>query len=118
PPGNTSAEGRFRSIAPRDAERVAGWVLAFIDEAVPLDPKPERKQLEETVMPEPYFLWECGGQPVSMAKIARTTRHCATISLEHRSFIWNHLMEPKQFIRLGAKRGAMWGIGQALQRRR
>jgi len=27
-------------------------------------------------------------------------------------------MEPNQFIRLGAKRGAMWGIGQALQQRR
>ena len=25
-------------------------------------------------------------------------------------------MEPNQFIRLGAKRGAMWGIGQAARR--
>jgi len=39
-------------------------------------------------------------------------------SLEHYSLIWGHLMVPNQFIRLGTKRGAMRGIGQALKRRR
>ena len=39
-------------------------------------------------------------------------------ALEHRFLVRNHLMVQNRFIRLGAKRGAMRGIGQALQRRR
>jgi len=38
--------------------------------------------------------------------------------LEHFSAILNRLMEPNQFTRLGAKRSAIWLIGQALQRHR
>ena len=53
----------------------------------------------------------CPGPPACRAG----GREC---NLEHRSLIWEHLMAPNQFIRLGAKRGAMRGIGQALQQRR
>jgi len=80
-PRPVSVEGRFRQAAAADAPVVADWVLAFIGEAVPHDPKPERDRLEQEVVAQPYFLWECGRRPVSMAKIAREHRDFATISL-------------------------------------
>ena len=49
----------------------------------------------------------------------RAYRHGAVqIQLEHVSLRWKRLMAPNQFTRLGAKRSAMWCIGQALQQRR
>ena len=48
---------------------------------MPHDPKPDRDKLEQEVVNQPYFLWERGGRPVSMAKIAREHRDFATISL-------------------------------------
>ena len=80
-PGPVTAKGQFRPVSPKDAAVVADWVLAFIDEAVPHDPKPGRDKLEQEVVSQPYFLWECDGRPVSMAKIAREHRDFATISL-------------------------------------
>ena len=80
-PRPVSVEGRFRPAAAADAAVAADWFLAFIDEAVPHDPKPERQKLEQEIANQPYFLWEHGGRPVSMAKIAREHRDFATISL-------------------------------------
>ncbi len=80
-PQATSADGAFRPIEPADVPLIAEWILAFSEEAVPHDPRPQRVELERTLAGEPYYLWEYQGEPVSMAKIARTTRHCAAISL-------------------------------------
>lgn len=55
-------------------------MLVFLDEAVPHDPKPSRRQLETGAGDGRYSFWTVRGHPVSMAGIIRRTRHVAAIS--------------------------------------
>ena len=79
-PTYPAASGYARQVCDEDANLFLDWMLAFLNEAVPHDPKPSREQLETTISDGRFFFWIVDDQPVSMAGIARRTRNTAAIS--------------------------------------
>jgi len=69
--------GRFRLAQPQDEELILIWIKAFMDEAVPNDPRlPEeeiRKEIRESTEKQQYFIWEDGGRPVCLLGSKRET---------------------------------------------
>lgn len=90
PPRHPAVPGLPRLAAPEDSELLADWILAFHDEAVPDDPRPERESLLKASAYGRHFLWTVDGEPVAFARIARRMRRCGAIgpvytAPEHRS---------------------------------
>ena len=72
--------GSLRLAQAEDVDRLLAWAVAFVDEAVPNDPKPTRSAIEERVQSTSLFVWE-NGEPVSMAATTRPTTNGITINL-------------------------------------
>jgi GNAT superfamily N-acetyltransferase len=79
PPRPLAVPGLPRIAGPQDAVLVADWILAFHDEAVPEDPRPERERLLGAAARGRHFLWTLEGRAVAIARIARWTRLCGAI---------------------------------------
>lgn len=59
--------GEARLAREADVELVLGWFEAFVDEAEPTVPRPERDRVRQRVLDEQIWLWEDREVPVSMA---------------------------------------------------
>ncbi|QRN84418.1 GNAT family N-acetyltransferase [Chloroflexota bacterium] len=72
--------GHSRVAWPEDAQRIAGWIQAFENEALgkeePLKPDWAERVIHEGKM----FLWVDEGQPVAMAMKTRPLKHSITVS--------------------------------------
>ena len=79
-PKYPGAPGHARLIGPADVEQFADWTIAFLHEAVPHNPIPSREHLVQTAAEGQHQFWIVDGEPVSMAGIARRTRHAAAIA--------------------------------------
>jgi GNAT superfamily N-acetyltransferase len=79
-PKYPGAPGSPRLVGTDDADLFADWITAFIREAIPHDPIPSRQRLAEVAGEGRHLFWIVDGEPVSMAGIARRTRHAAAIS--------------------------------------
>ena len=79
-PRYPGAPGHWRKVEGADSDIFAAWFLAFLDEAVPNDPKPSRERIEQTAREGQYLFWVVDDEPVSMAGIVRRTRHAAAIA--------------------------------------
>jgi RimJ/RimL family protein N-acetyltransferase len=79
-PHYPGAPGDARTVEVADAALFADWMIAFMREAVPHDPPPNRERLEQTAGEGRYQFWIVDGEPVSMAGIVRRTRHAAAIA--------------------------------------
>jgi predicted GNAT family acetyltransferase len=79
PPRAQDVPGRPRIAGPEDAMLVADWILAFHDEAVPEDPRPNRAKLLGAAARGRHFLWTHEGRAVAFARISRWTRLCGAI---------------------------------------
>jgi predicted GNAT family acetyltransferase len=74
--------GRLRLATPADLELVAGWSLAFQNEALTGgDPAETREVARHKINDQDLYLWEDGRQPVSMAGQSRPTTHGICLSL-------------------------------------
>jgi GNAT superfamily N-acetyltransferase len=80
PPRYPGALGLARLVGVGDAPLFADWILAFMREAVPHDPAPDREYLVKAVGEGRHMFWIVDGEPVSMAGIVRRTRHGAAIA--------------------------------------
>lgn len=72
--------GHSRNIEAADVATFVQWYTEFHDQAMPLDPLKNQKELEELALSGHYMFWEDDGKPVSMAGYTRTMRTCATIT--------------------------------------
>lgn len=73
--------GRPRLAEERDVEILSEWATAFVDEAIPGDPKNEmRPTVERATAGGTLLVWE-DGAPVSMSAQTRSTPHGASVSL-------------------------------------
>lgn len=79
-PRYPGAPGHWRKVEAADSAIFTEWLLAFFDEAVPNEPKPPRERIEQTARDGQYLFWMVDGMAVSMAGIARRTRHAAAIA--------------------------------------
>lgn len=79
-PTYPGAQGYARQVRPADAVLLADWITDFSAEAAPHDPLPRRPELEARAGGGQYWFWIVDDEPVSMAGIARRTRHCAAIA--------------------------------------
>jgi len=73
--------GHPRPVSADDADLLADWIAAFIDEATPHDPTPARDELRRVAAQGRHVFWIVQEQPVSMAAIVRRTRNAAAIAL-------------------------------------
>lgn len=78
PPQYPGSPGSPRQVGAADIDLYVRWMLAFYDEAIPHEQKPDRGLLEKKATS--YFLWTVGGEAVSMAGIVRRTRLSAGIT--------------------------------------
>jgi RimJ/RimL family protein N-acetyltransferase len=79
-PRYPGAAGTARPATIADVALLFEWRTAFCEEAAPHDPLPSRKEAEKAAESGQYLFWTVDGQPVSMAAIARRTRHTGAIS--------------------------------------
>jgi predicted GNAT family acetyltransferase len=79
-PKYPGAPGHARPVTSDDASLFADWMAAFAAEATPQDPTPMRERLERAAGEGRHLFWVAGGEPVSVAGIARRTRNAAAIS--------------------------------------
>jgi predicted GNAT family acetyltransferase len=79
-PRYPGASGVARPVGPDDEHVFADWMTAFVGEAIPHDPVPSRERLTQMAGEGRHLFWTVDGEPVSMAGIARRTRHAAAIS--------------------------------------
>jgi RimJ/RimL family protein N-acetyltransferase len=79
-PSYPGALGYSRLVGPDDAELLAEWSIAFLREAVPHDPVPDREWLKRSALQGDILFWIVDGEPVSTATIGRRTRHTAAIN--------------------------------------
>ncbi len=56
-PRYPGTEGEVREVGQEDAALCIDWMLSFLDEAVPHDPKPPREQLEAAARDGRYSFW-------------------------------------------------------------
>lgn len=79
-PRYPAATGHARLIGSDDASVFADWSVAFVREATPHDPLPDRERLAQSAGEGRYMFWMVGAQPGSMAGIVRRTRNAAAIA--------------------------------------
>jgi RimJ/RimL family protein N-acetyltransferase len=79
-PSYPRALGYSRLVGPDDSELFAEWIMAFLREAVPHDPVPDRDWLKRNTAQGDSLLWIVDGEPVSTASIGRRTRQTAAIN--------------------------------------
>jgi RimJ/RimL family protein N-acetyltransferase len=79
-PTYPGAPGRPRQVVSDDAHIFADWNACFHQEAVPYDPLISREKLKRMIDERRHWFWVVNGEPVSMAGIARKTRHAAAIA--------------------------------------
>jgi predicted GNAT family acetyltransferase len=80
PPRYPGAPGYARTSEAGDAALLFDWTAAFLREAVPHDPGPERDRIAQAAAAGHTSFWIVDGAPVSMAAIARRLRNTAAIS--------------------------------------
>ena len=73
--------GSLRCATPADLDQVFAWATAFRDEAIPSDAPPKRELLARSIADENVYLWEDGGQVVSIAAKGRRTAHGVSVGL-------------------------------------
>lgn len=71
--------GRLRPATLADADLVFDWYCAFHTEATPNEPAPQRRHTERSLAEHSIYLWEDGGQPVSLAAKGRRTPHGCSV---------------------------------------
>jgi GNAT superfamily N-acetyltransferase len=81
PPRYPGAPGAARPVTAADADRLETWLGAFIAEAVPHDPRPDRDEVEHLAGSGNFFFWTVDAAPVAMAAIMREVGEVAAISL-------------------------------------
>jgi uncharacterized protein len=81
PPKFPGAVGSGRRAEAADKDLYLDWTFRFMEEAVPHDPAPSRKELEQKALERPVYFWEVDGRPVAMASRSRETRNGSNISL-------------------------------------
>jgi RimJ/RimL family protein N-acetyltransferase len=74
------AAGHPRLVSVDDAPLLYEWMRGFHEEAVPLDPPPRLANVATSAGEGRFMFWVVDGEPVSVAAIARRTRHAAAIS--------------------------------------
>jgi hypothetical protein len=79
PPVYSGAPGKARRAAADDLGLVVEWMAAFEAEAVPDDPPSTQEEVARKLKERVVLFWEAGGEPVSMAWLARSTRNAAAI---------------------------------------
>lgn len=79
-PKYPDCEGNARPVEADDGGLYADWITAFMQEAVPQDPLPERKVLKDMAGKAPRWFWTVHKQPVSVAGISRQTGNSACIA--------------------------------------
>jgi GNAT superfamily N-acetyltransferase len=79
-PRYPGAAGHARLVGSDDADLFVGWTVAFMREAVPHDPPPDREKVAKAAGEGRYMFWIVDGEPVSMAGIQRRSRNAATIA--------------------------------------
>jgi hypothetical protein len=79
-PRYPGASGQARLVGSDDADLFVDWTVAFVREAVPHDPPPDREKLAKAIAEGRYVFWVVDGEPVSMAGIQRRSRNAATIA--------------------------------------
>jgi predicted GNAT family acetyltransferase len=79
-PRYPGASGQARPIGSDDADLFVDWTVAFMREAVPHDPLPDREKATKAAGEGRYMFWTVDGEPVSMAGIQRRSRNTATIA--------------------------------------
>jgi len=80
PPEYPDCDGSARPVDARDANLYADWITAFLREAVPQDPVPDREVLENIAGHSPRWFWTVDDKPVSVAGISRQAGKFACIS--------------------------------------
>lgn len=73
--------GSLRQAMPAELDQVFAWTNAFRDEAIPTDAPPRREVLARSITEGNIYLWEDGGQVVSMAGKGRRTAHGVSVGL-------------------------------------
>lgn len=74
--------GRLRQATPEDLDLLAGWALAFMQEALDEGtPEAARKLAEARIAAGALHVWEDEGEPVAMAAWGRPTTTGITINL-------------------------------------
>ena len=81
PPVYPGAPGKARRATEDDLALVFEWTAAFRAEAVPHDPPVAQEEVARRMKDRVVLFWETGDEPVSMAALARATRHAAAIGL-------------------------------------
>jgi RimJ/RimL family protein N-acetyltransferase len=79
-PKYPGAPGHARKVTGDDADLFVDWNLAFHQEAVPDDPALPRERLQSMAGEGRHWFWVVNGEPVSLAGIARRTRHAGAIA--------------------------------------
>ncbi len=78
----TYAPGQMRPATADDIPLIAGWIAAFQAEAAPHEPpRDTTATARQRVEGGALYLWEDGGQAVSMAATARPSAHGITVNL-------------------------------------
>jgi len=72
--------GYARQVTNDDIAVFAEWIMAFIHEAVPHDPRPSIEDLRKTVAEARHWFWIDADRPVSMAGIARRLKNSAAVN--------------------------------------
>lgn len=73
--------GSLHCATPADLDQVMAWANAFRDEAIPNDVPPRRELLARSIAEANVYLWEDGGQVVSIAAKGRRTAHGISVGL-------------------------------------
>jgi hypothetical protein len=79
PPVYPGAPGKARRATADDLDLVFEWMAAFYAEAVPDEPPATQEEVARKLKERVVLFWEAGGEPVSMAGLARSTRNAAAI---------------------------------------
>jgi GNAT superfamily N-acetyltransferase len=79
-PRYPGAPGHARLVGSDDTDLFVDWTVAFMREAVPHDPPPDREKVAKAAGEGRYMFWTVDGEPVSVAGIQRRTRNAAAIA--------------------------------------
>jgi predicted GNAT family acetyltransferase len=79
-PRYPGAQGSARAVTAQDAGVLFEWMKGFHHEAVPHDPAPQLAKVETAAASGRFLFWTVGGEPVSVAAVARRLKTTAAIS--------------------------------------